>query len=61
LAGAAAVPFAAAAQANSLLNRPISRGGELLPAVWLGTAVNFDIGGDAAKRAALAGVLRAPR
>jgi hypothetical protein len=59
LAGAAAAPFAAAAQTNSLLNQPIPRSGELLPAIGLGTAVNFAIGEDAAKRAVLAGVLRA--
>ena len=58
-AGAAAVPSAAPAQPASLLARPIPRSGELLPVVGLGTAVNFDVAEDAAKRAALAGVLRA--
>src|SRR5271169_1984790 len=59
LAGAVIAPSAAAAQANALLTRPIPRSGERLPAVGLGTAVNFDSGEDAAQRAALAGVLRA--
>ncbi len=40
-----------------LLTRPIARGGERLPAVGLGTAIVFDIGEDAARRAERRAVL----
>lgn len=52
-------PVVAAAAAPEILTRPIPRSNEPLPVVGLGTAVNFDIGDNAEKRAALAAVLRA--
>jgi len=57
---ALAAPFGVAIAASSpaLLTRPIPHGNEMLPAVGLGTAINFDIGDDPQKRAALAEVLR---
>lgn len=52
LGAAAALRFRPAiAAAPSLLTRPIPRTGERLPVVGLGTAIIFDIGDDAAKRA----------
>jgi len=55
LAAAAALGIAPArsqsAAAKPLLARPIPRSGERLAAVGLGTAIVFDIGGDAARRA----------
>jgi len=49
---AAALPFGRArAAAAPVLTRPIPRTGERLPVVGLGTAIVFDIGEDAAKRA----------
>jgi aryl-alcohol dehydrogenase-like predicted oxidoreductase len=51
-------PVVAAAVAPEILTRPILRSNEPLPVVGLGTAVNFDIGDNTEKRAALAAVLR---
>ena len=51
-------PVVAAASSPELLTRPIPRSNEPLPVVGLGTAINFDIGDNAEKRAALAAVLR---
>jgi aryl-alcohol dehydrogenase-like predicted oxidoreductase len=51
-------PVVAAAALPELLTRPIPRSNEPLPVVGLGTAVNFDVGDNAEKRAALNGVLR---
>lgn len=49
---AAALPLGLArAAGNPVLTRPIPRTGERLPAVGLGTAIIFDIGEDAARRA----------
>lgn len=49
---AAALPFRSAfAAAGPVLTRPIPRTGERLPVVGLGTAIVFDIGEDAARRA----------
>jgi len=49
---AAALPFRPArAAAAPVLTRPIPRTGERLPVVGLGTAIVFDIGDDAPKRA----------
>ncbi len=49
---AAALPLGLARPATSpVLTRPIPRTGERLPVVGLGTAIVFDIGDDAAKRA----------
>jgi aryl-alcohol dehydrogenase-like predicted oxidoreductase len=60
LAGAAAVSAAfPLAAAGPLLTRPIPRSGERLPAVGLGTAIVFDIGADAARRAAQSAVIAA--
>jgi len=51
-AAAAAVPTGAPwAAAGPVLTRPIPRTGERLPVVGLGTAIVFDIGEEAAKRA----------
>lgn len=50
--GAAALGIAPARAANMpVLTRPIPRSGERLPVVGLGTAIVFDIGDDAARRA----------
>ena len=59
--GAAAVlPFASSfAAAGAVLSRPIPRTGERLPVVGLGTAVVFDIGEDAARRAERRAVIQA--
>ena len=59
--GAAAVlPFASSfAAAGPVLSRPIPRTGERLPVVGLGTAVVFDIGEDAARRAERRAVIQA--
>ena len=51
-------PVVAAAAAPEILTRPIPRSSEAMPVVGLGTAINFDIGDNAEKRAALAAVLR---
>ncbi len=56
---AAGLPGRAIAESDALLTRPIPHTGEALPAVGLGTAVAYDIGDDAAERAARAGVIRA--
>lgn len=56
--GAAALPFASAFSAAPLLTRPIPRSGELLACVGIGTAIVFDIGDDAAKRAERSAVIR---
>ena len=45
--------------ARPLLARPIPRSGEMLPVIGLGTAIIFDIGDDAAKRAERTEVLKA--
>ena len=55
--GAAALPLRAQA-ADPILTRPIPHGGESLPVVGIGTAIVFDIGADAAKRAERAAVIR---
>lgn len=56
---AAALGIAPArAQAKPLLARKIPRSGEMLPVIGLGTAVVFDIGGDAAQRAGRGKVIR---
>ena len=46
------------AAVGSVLTRPIPRSGERLPVVGLGTAIVFDIGEDAAKRAERRAVLQ---
>jgi aryl-alcohol dehydrogenase-like predicted oxidoreductase len=56
--GAAALPLPGLA-ADPLLTRPIPHGGERLPCVGIGTAIVFDIGADAAKRAERTEVIRA--
>jgi aryl-alcohol dehydrogenase-like predicted oxidoreductase len=57
--GAAALGIAPAhAQTKPVLARKIPRSGEMLPVVGLGTAIVFDIGNDAAKRAERATVIR---
>jgi diketogulonate reductase-like aldo/keto reductase len=48
----------AAAQPAPRITRPIPASGEPLPVIGLGTWQSFDVGGDAAARAALAEVLR---
>lgn len=60
LGAASLLPSLAAAQAAAapIIIKTIPRSGERLPAVGLGTARVFDVGGDTAKRAALAQVLR---
>lgn len=63
LAGAAAIGAAAAyppafAASGPLMTRPIPRTGERLPVVGLGTAIVFDIGADAARRAERGAVIR---
>ena len=55
--GAASLPFPALAT-DPLLTRPIPHGDERLPCVGIGTAIVFDIGGDAARRAERTAVLR---
>lgn len=47
----------ATAAAPGLLMRPIPRSGEMLPAIGVGTAIVFDIGEDAVRRAERGGVL----
>jgi aryl-alcohol dehydrogenase-like predicted oxidoreductase len=57
--GAAALGATPAfAQGKPVLARKIPRSGEMLPVVGLGTAIVFDIGHDAAKRAERATVIR---
>lgn len=57
---AAALPFGQARAATGpVLTRPIPRTGERLPVVGLGTAIIFDIGDDAAKRAERRAVIQA--
>lgn len=56
--GAAALPFTSAFSAAPLLTRPIPKSGELLPCVGIGTAIVFDVGDDAAKRAERTAVIR---
>jgi aryl-alcohol dehydrogenase-like predicted oxidoreductase len=57
---AVAFPLAPAfAAAGPLLTRAIPRTGERLPVVGLGTAIVFDIGDDAAKRAERSSVIQA--
>ncbi|MFN0299573.1 MAG: aldo/keto reductase [Burkholderiales bacterium] len=48
----------AQAAAGPVLTRPIHRSKELLPVIGLGTAIVFDIGADAAKRAERTAVIR---
>ncbi len=55
--GATALPLPVLA-ADPILSRPIPHGGEKLPVVGIGTAIVFDIGADAAKRAERAAVIR---
>lgn len=43
----------------SMMTRPIPRTGEAMPVIGLGTWRGFDVGGDAASRTPLAGVLQA--
>lgn len=57
LAATAALPVRA--QPESLLMRPIPRSGETLPAIGLGTAIVFDVGDDAARRAEQRAVIEA--
>jgi aryl-alcohol dehydrogenase-like predicted oxidoreductase len=52
------LPSLAWSAAPGVITRPIPATGERLPAVGLGTARVFNVGGDAAKRAELAEVLR---
>jgi aryl-alcohol dehydrogenase-like predicted oxidoreductase len=52
------LPFPSPA-AEPFLARPIPHGGESLPCVGIGTAIVFDIGADAARRAERTEVLRA--
>ncbi len=60
IGAAAALPFASSfAAASPVLSRPIPRTGERLPVVGLGTAIVFDIGEDAARRAERGAVIRA--
>jgi aryl-alcohol dehydrogenase-like predicted oxidoreductase len=56
---AAAAALRPAAAAGPVMTRPIPRTGERLAAVGLGTAIVFDIGGDAARRAVQSAVLAA--
>lgn len=56
-AGAASVALPARAE-TGLLRRPIPHGGELVPVIGIGTAIVFDIDGDAEKRAERAEVIR---
>ena len=56
---AAAAALRPAAAASPLLMRPIPRTGERLASVGLGTAIVFDIGEDAARRAVQSAVLSA--
>ena len=55
--GAAVLPLPNLA-AEPLLARPIPRSGERLPVVGIGTAIVFDIGGDAGKRSERTAVIR---
>ncbi len=57
-AGAAALPIPSAHAEGSLLTRKISKSGEPLACVGIGTAIVFDIGDDAARRAERAAVIR---
>ena len=57
IAAAAALPRAAAA--GPVMTRPIPRTGERLPVVGLGTAIVFDVGADAARRAVQSAVIAA--
>ncbi len=47
------------AAAGPVLTRAIPAGGEALPVIGMGSWITFDVGGDAARRAARADVLRA--
>ncbi len=58
-ASAAALPIRSVHAEGSLLTRKIPKSGELLACVGIGTAIVFDIGDDAAKRAERAAVVRA--
>ena len=55
---AAALPFKAAVAAGPLITRAIPRSGEQLPVIGLGTAIIFDIGDDAPKRAERSAVIQ---
>jgi len=63
LAGAAALPVRAQAQAQTPaateLTRAIPRSGEMLPLVGLGSWITFNVGNDAAAREACADVMQA--
>lgn len=56
--GAAALGIGPAAAATPVLTRSIPRTGERLPVIGLGTAIVFDIGDDAPKRAERSTVIR---
>ena len=55
---ASALPFKAAVAAGPLITRAIPRSGEQLPVIGLGTAIIFDIGDDAPKRAERSAVIQ---
>lgn len=57
--GAAVLPFASAFAAGNVLTRAIPKSGEQLPVVGIGTAIIFDIGADAPRRAERSLVIRA--
>jgi aryl-alcohol dehydrogenase-like predicted oxidoreductase len=60
IGAAAALPFnSSLAASGTVLTRPIPRTGERLPVVGLGTAIVFDIGEDAARRAERRAVIQA--
>ncbi len=60
IGAAAALPFTPSfAAAGPVASRPIPRTGEPLPVVGLGTAIVFDIGEDAARRAERRAVIQA--
>ncbi len=52
-------PHQPAGSRPPILTRPIPSSGEALPVIGVGTWQTFDVGGDAARRAELAGVLAA--
>ena len=56
---ATAAALRPAAAAGPLMTRPVPRSGERLPVIGLGTAIVFDIGEDAARRAERSRVLAA--
>lgn len=58
-AGALVGTPALQAASRPVVKKPIPASGELLPVIGLGTSRTFDVGGDAAQRAALTEVLQA--